>query len=742
MLNPRSSTGAARRRTCLATLLGALLLPLAAACGPDYQPEELESATEEIRSVYFDRYWPAGVRLGETWTERAPDTHELRAWYVHHLARNQQQEDAIAEADAMVEEAPDSPWSHFALAGALNDSEDRGEEALEASELGLRTAPADARSDFLWIRAEVLREQEGQEAAIAFVDSLPESERTPHLLVRKAVALHFLANERREENPAEADSLDRRAFQVFEGVRERDPDHVEAHFLAGSYHYTTKDLDRALPLLQRSAELTPAPRVHQYYWRAIRSQPDLSAEEKNSQIEADIASLLERQEEPGPAVLRTVGSAYDEMGREEEAERYEDRVLEEYPGSVSAEWVLVYRYRDMRREISELAQQGEEPDSALERRYREALVSFIQRTPHQRETLLGDACRNYFYILTEMEEPDVSDERFREIVRCMADHEGINTHTVFGRGSMELAEHTEYYREAEELAREGMEKAKEEIDRRREMGAFDSEGDYQRNLDWYTGIMVDALGWIYFQEGRIEEAKSELLRAHEMDPDNRTNLFHLGRLYEEQDSLDRAEDYYMDGAMVQGMGENPSDAALKALYEERNGGLEGWEDYRENLAEIDAQRRKTEVLAERLDDPEPMTDFRLATLSGDTLSANRVDGKVVVINFWGVWCGPCVAEMPDIQEFYEQIRDDPDVVLLTINNDTDPNTVREWMDERDYDFPVLLDDGYVMEVGVQAFPTTWFVAPDGEIEFSKRGWSEELVQEFTWRVEAIQQASD
>lgn len=54
-----------------------------------------------------------------------------------------------------------------------------------------------------------------------------------------------------------------------------------------------------------------------------------------------------------------------------------------------------------------------------------------------------------------------------------------------------------------------------------------------------------------------------------------------------------------------------------------------------------------------------------------------------------------------------------------------------------YEFPVLLDEGYVRENGVEAFPTTWFVGPDGRIHFVKRGWSKKLVEEFTWRIEAL-----
>lgn len=134
-----------------------------------------------------------------------------------------------------------------------------------------------------------------------------------------------------------------------------------------------------------------------------------------------------------------------------------------------------------------------------------------------------------------------------------------------------------------------------------------------------------------------------------------------------------------------------------------------------------------------------MQAFALNGLGGSSVSSDGLEGKVIVINFWGTWCGPCVAEMPEFQKFHEKYRDDPAVVVLTINNDDDPDEVREWMKKKQYDFAVLLDDGYVDKADVHAFPTTWFVDRQGRIAFSKKGWSEPLTEEFSWRVEALRE---
>jgi hypothetical protein len=59
------------------------------------------------------------------------------------------------------------------------------------------------------------------------------------------------------------------------------------------------------------------------------------------------------------------------------------------------------------------------------------------------------------------------------------------------------------------------------------------------------------------------------------------------------------------------------------------------------------------------------------------------------------------------------------------------------MAEQKYDFSVLLDDGLVSKNDIRGFPTTWFLDPAGRIAFEKRGWTERLLEEFSWRVEAL-----
>ncbi len=114
-------------------------------------------------------------------------------------------------------------------------------------------------------------------------------------------------------------------------------------------------------------------------------------------------------------------------------------------------------------------------------------------------------------------------------------------------------------------------------------------------------------------------------------------------------------------------------------------------------------------------------DFKLQNISGDDIRLGDYRGKPVLINFWATWCGPCKAEMPLIQKYYQKYS--PDLVVLAVNNDEPANDVESYVDEMSLTFTVLLDPGEKVEntYRVDAYPTSIFVNSDGVIEYRQIG---------------------
>jgi peroxiredoxin len=112
-------------------------------------------------------------------------------------------------------------------------------------------------------------------------------------------------------------------------------------------------------------------------------------------------------------------------------------------------------------------------------------------------------------------------------------------------------------------------------------------------------------------------------------------------------------------------------------------------------------------------------DFILTDIEGEIYQLKSLKGSAVVLNIWASWCNPCQAEMPAIQDVYEQYSND-NVVILGINDTRQDSisAVLDFVESNNLTFPILLDyEGSVSKnYQVQALPTTFFINPQGIIE--------------------------
>ncbi|TYR76082.1 redoxin domain-containing protein [Rossellomorea vietnamensis] len=113
-------------------------------------------------------------------------------------------------------------------------------------------------------------------------------------------------------------------------------------------------------------------------------------------------------------------------------------------------------------------------------------------------------------------------------------------------------------------------------------------------------------------------------------------------------------------------------------------------------------------------------DFTLTTLAGEEVSLSDFKGQKVILNFWATWCPPCKAEMPHMQEYYEQYHEKANVEMLAVNLTTIDNgkeAVEKFGEEYGLTFPIPLDEDGVQGTVYQAqtIPTSYMIDTDGII---------------------------
>jgi thiol-disulfide isomerase/thioredoxin len=131
-----------------------------------------------------------------------------------------------------------------------------------------------------------------------------------------------------------------------------------------------------------------------------------------------------------------------------------------------------------------------------------------------------------------------------------------------------------------------------------------------------------------------------------------------------------------------------------------------------------------------------LPEFQLADLSGKTWTLTELKGKVVLINLWATWCGPCNEELPQLEKLYEKEKGRSDVQILTLNIDEDEGLVAPFMKKKGYTFPVLPAFSYTVNLlDGYAIPQNWVVNPKGSWQWTQIGygassndWSQDMIE--------------
>ena len=126
-------------------------------------------------------------------------------------------------------------------------------------------------------------------------------------------------------------------------------------------------------------------------------------------------------------------------------------------------------------------------------------------------------------------------------------------------------------------------------------------------------------------------------------------------------------------------------------------------------------------------------DFMLSDLDGNTMSFSAYKGQVVLLTFWGTWCGPCIQEIPDFIKLYDEFSNKGlEIVGIAIQSGNSDN-IKKFSEYYNINYPVLTDIngnesykafsdyGTISGVGTRAVPTTFLIDREGYIVKTYRG---------------------
>jgi thiol-disulfide isomerase/thioredoxin len=109
-------------------------------------------------------------------------------------------------------------------------------------------------------------------------------------------------------------------------------------------------------------------------------------------------------------------------------------------------------------------------------------------------------------------------------------------------------------------------------------------------------------------------------------------------------------------------------------------------------------------------------DFSLPLTNGRVQKLSELKGKVVFLNFWATWCGPCRSEMPSMETLYRRFKDSG-LEILAVNCAEEAGDVKAFMENYKLSFPTALDESGAVsrQYGIRAIPATYILDREGGI---------------------------
>ncbi len=737
-----------------------------------------QSASKEVKKLqdlYAKRDYLEGYELGKELVKKFPANPEIQYWFAANGSRNLEGRKIVDFAEELVKEKGENRWTLLTLTAALTMHNPA--EAIKTGEKLIKIAPNDEEAIFVYSAA-LFQNRKYADSLNFLTQNESKINDKSRFLTEKGVFLFFAERDKKDKGQVQL------GYDVLAQAVKADPLSVNANFYYGYYLIREKRFEEAIPFLKKAFEVSPnglSPNgynLSSVYWTAIKSQTNKNDEQKEAEFDTAIDSYL-TQSKRSPDALLKVWRVYrdsiiwQKSAKPKDLQKMKDlekTIFQKYPNTKYDEEIAFVTIRFLfgkyflsneesakNLEINNKPKNKRLPEDlkfledyeARNKLYKAEDITlkraFIKRPQNFDKEKLGEISFGLLQLLESNKE--AKDEEIADLIKKATDNyksywRNLNSDiaAILVRRQNALP-NSLITKEAEKYARIGMAEADKRI------GKLPKDARPGEINEIQLRPLI-SLAQALINNEKLDEAEQLLtkisrilgnsgLEDYQIETAKYDEQIAWAKFYTAKKDWEKAEVRYINVYKDDEDGKN----AFEHFYEKRFGKKAGFDAYYIELQKKLKVRAKVRMAESRIKNAQDAVPFSLKNLEDKTVSFADLKGKVIVINVWGAWCAPCVAEMNELQEFFDKYKNDTDVAVLTIDQGDKLEDVKKFMTERKLTIPVLMNDSYLDKTPQfskgGAFPTTFFIDKNGKVAFVKTGNSGNLVEEFSWRVDIL-----
>jgi thiol-disulfide isomerase/thioredoxin len=358
----------------------------------------------------------------------------------------------------------------------------------------------------------------------------------------------------------------------------------------------------------------------------------------------------------------------------------------------------------------------------------------------KRESMARDYINKYkpenaWYLKWQLAESFAKEKNWDKFNALVKDIDIKNLASQYNNTAWRWAGKDENLDMAKQISKQATEYAKKQIgnptgekprNRTEKQWKADREGTYAMYADTYAFILYKLKDY----KTGLEYARDAVNIGKRKDAENNDRY----ALLLEQVAKPAQVKTEIEAMVKEGNAGKDAREVLQRNYVKINKSDKGYDAYIDALDAVNLAKLKEELKKKMMAKNAP--DFRLVNLEGTEVSFASLKGKVVIVDFWATWCGPCIASFPSMQKMVQKYKNDPNVAFIFIDTwENVPNRkklVEDFVSKNKYTFNVLYDKlieegssdfAVVKDYEVEGIPTKFVVDGTGQIRFKSIGWS-------------------